>query len=41
VDAELVFQLTHDNQPPLVFHADNRAMADKWISSLQGATVLT
>ncbi|XP_037068619.1 uncharacterized protein LOC119089919 [Pollicipes pollicipes] len=41
VDSQLVFQLTHPNQPPLVFHADSRALADKWVTSLQGATVLT
>ncbi|KAF0287798.1 FYVE, RhoGEF and PH domain-containing protein 6 [Amphibalanus amphitrite] len=29
VDSELVFQLAHDNQQPLLFHADNRAQAAK------------
>lgn len=41
VDACLAFQLTHSNQPPLIFHADTPHLAHKWIQAMKDAVVLT
>ncbi|XP_063608585.1 FYVE, RhoGEF and PH domain-containing protein 6-like [Penaeus indicus] len=41
IDACLVFQLTHCNQPPLVFQADTPHLAEKWIGAMREAVVLT
>ncbi|ROT83016.1 putative FYVE, RhoGEF and PH domain-containing protein 6-like [Penaeus vannamei] len=41
IDACLVFQLTHCNQPPLVFQADTPHLTEKWIGAMREAVVLT
>lgn len=40
IDSNCVFQLAHANQQPLVFHAENESIADRWIIALQEATNL-
>lgn len=41
VDDCLAFQLTHTNQPPLVFQTDSPHLAEKWIQAMKEAVVLT
>lgn len=39
-DANLVFQLKHEGQAPLMFSADSEHSANRWISAVREATVL-
>lgn len=41
LDDCLAFQLTHPNQPPLVFQTDSPYMAEKWIQAMKEAVVLS
>jgi len=40
-DSEAVFKLTHHGQNSLLFQADNSTLAEKWVSAMKEATVLT
>ncbi|XP_076062355.1 FYVE, RhoGEF and PH domain-containing protein 6-like [Oratosquilla oratoria] len=41
IDSCLVFRLTHLNQAPLVFHADDPNLAAKWVEAMKEAVVLS
>ncbi|XP_013776366.1 uncharacterized protein LOC106461121 [Limulus polyphemus] len=40
VEGNLLFQLTHPGQPPVLFHADTPSSAERWIRAMEEATVL-
>ncbi|XP_054709219.1 uncharacterized protein LOC129218921 [Uloborus diversus] len=40
VEPNLLFQLTHPGQAPLIFHADTIVSAQRWVAALKDATVL-
>lgn len=40
VEAELLFQLTHAGQPPMIFYTDSPISTDRWVQAMQKATIL-